>query len=796
MIWLRRGLAALLLLILLTLGGGWLLLRSSLPDSRGEIAVPGLGAPVEIERDADGLVIIRAASEADGYFGLGFAHAQDRLFQMEMMRRFGAGRLSEVVGAATAALDRTMRVLGLYRLAEANFDLLLPEVRSAIEAYAAGVNAFLEKRGGLLPPEFLLLRHEPEPWRPADSLVWGRLMALQLSGNWREEALRHRLAERLTTAQLEALWPSAPEEVPADGRGGAALSSEEAAMLAGLPLPELPPSPLLARPRGASNNWVAAGSRTESGAPLLAADLHLGLQIPIQWYLARIETPDHLILGATAPGVPFHIVGQTRDVAWGLTTTHSDTQDLFVEKLAGADDAAYETPAGPQPFAIRREAIRIRDAPPIELLVRESVHGPIVSDIGYAAPLAGRDRVVALAWTGLRADDLTAQALYRMNRAGSVAEFREALRDFHSPQQNIVFADRTGSIAFMAPGRVPIRKDTIAASQMPVPGWTGAYEWAGFIPFEELPQSVDPPLGWLGSANNRIVGPDYPHLIAARWPDENRMRRIGELLDGLEPLDIDRMAAMQMDVLSVAARELVPRLLADLATARPALAGAELAAADLLGRWDFRMDRDRPEPLIYAAWLAALNEVLLGEPLGPLYGEYVPWNLERVGTLLAEGPPGWCDDPATPDMESCAARVAAAFATAIAGLIAAHGDEPPAWRWAAAHRARFPHAVLGRIPLLGDLFQPELATDGGNDTLNRGAYRLDEAPALFPHVHGAGLRAVFDLAEPDASRFVIAGGQSGNPLSRHFADLIPRWRDGGFVTIVGEGGRVLTLTPE
>lgn len=781
--WLRRAVAILVGLAFLVALGLFLWLRTSLPQTDGAIAVAGIGAPVEILRDAAGVATIHAASEADGYFGLGYAHAQDRLFQMEFMRRLGAGRLSEVIGPSTVELDRRMRVLGLYDTAEANLRELPEEVAAALDAYAAGVNAFLATRDGALPPEFQMLRHEPEPWRPADSLVWGRLMALQLSDNWRAELFRYRLSLELPPGRLETLWPALP-----DGADTAAVFDPgDLARLAGL-------EPVFPAVSGASNSWAVDGSRTASGRPLLANDPHLGLTVPNQWYLARIETPEGMAAGATAPGVPFMVIGHNGRVAWTYTTTHSDTQDLFVEQLVPGDPTRYVTPEGDSLFMAREEVIEVRGEPGIRLVVRQSMHGPIVSDIGIGVEAATADGVVALAWPGFREDDHSAVALYRMAKARNAGEFREALRLFDSPQQNVVFADVDGTIGFVAAGRVPVRKTLAAGSQMPAAGWTGDHDWIGFLPFDDLPQSFNPAGGVIVTANNDITPPGYRHFLAARWEEPFRVRRIEELLDRRTGLTAAEMGAMQMDDLSLAARDLLPKLLD--ALGGTVLAGASASAREILAAWDYRMDRNAAAPLIFAAWLRQLDRQVFGSELGALYGEFALWNGNGAGTLAGfQGTiQDWCSLATSAARQACRVAFAPAFEAAVAALAAAYGDDPAAWRWGDTHRARFGHSLLDRVPLLGDLLATEIETDGDNFTVNRGT-ALPGPDMSFRQVHGASLRIVFDLADLDRSLFMLPTGQSGNPLSPHYLDLVTRWRDGAFLTIVGAEDGGLTLVP-
>jgi penicillin amidase len=785
--WRRRALLALAGLAVIAAGAsaaGYLWLRGSLPQLDGRVALAGLAAPVEVLRDADGLVTIRAQSERDAAFALGYVHAQDRLAQMELMRRLGAGRLSEVMGESTLQTDRLMRTLGFYRLAEASQRHLEPETLATLEAYAAGVNAFLADPPGPLPLEFHILRHQPEPWRPADSLVWGRLMALQLSGNWASEALRLRLAERLTPEQIDFLWPPYPKNAPI------AIGDMAAATGPGPGLrPVLPGDVLPWRwaPKDASNSWVVSGRHTASGRPILANDMHLGLNQPSQWYLVRIETPALTLAGATAPGVPFLIAGHNGRIAWAFTTTHSDTQDLFLERRpAGAADG-YETPDGPAPFALREEVIEVRGGEPVTLTVRATRHGPIVSDLdGWRASPVPEGELAALAWPALRADDRSADAIHAMNRARDWAQFQAAARRFHSPQQNLLYADRDGRIAFIAPARVPVRAR--GDGRFPVPGWTGANDWIGEIPFDDLPRSVDPPSGRIVTANNKIVPDDYPYLITADWPSGHRAQRIEDLLDGAEKTTTADHAGWQTDILSLGAAKLLPALIRA-AAGEPKSARGERALA-LLSAWDFRMARSRPEPLIYYAWLKAANEAFLADELGAEFAAFQRADVDLLSAILDDGR-AWCDDVSTDTRESCAAQAAFALEAALEGLAARFGNDMAAWRWGRAHVAEFGHPLLARIPVIGPWTRRAIETDGGEDTVNRGAPRLaGDGPGVFENRHGATFRAVYDLAALDQSLFMIAGSQSANPLSPFYGNLAERWRDGIYLKLDGKPDEV------
>ena len=740
-------------------------------------------------RDADGIVTIRAETERDAAAALGYVHAQDRLFQMDIMRRGGAGRLSEVLGAGTLRLDRFMRTLGLYRVAEANLAHVSPDLRRLVEAYAAGVNAYIDDPGGPLPPEFVLLGYRPERWRPADSVVWGRVMALRLSGNWTDEILRARLARRLSAAQVNALWPDYPDDAPValDDVAGL-LRGHRLERFAGLLPPDL-------APQDASNSWVLAGTRTASGLPILANDPHLTLDAPGVWYLARIETPELTLAGATAPGMPYMVAGHNGHIAWGFTTTHSDTQDLFIERLAADNPGQYLTPDGPRPFETREETFEVRGEEPVRVTLRATRHGPVVSDLlgegDGAGALLAPDTVVALAWPALRDDDRSGEALYRINRARSWDDFTAAVRDWHSPQQNIVYADRQGSIGFAAPARVPIRRR--GDGRTPVPGWSGEFDWTGFIPFDELPIAVDPPDGDIVAANNRIVPDGYPHLLTAYWPDHYRARRIEEFLAGGrgQAHRVEDSMAMQLDVVSMAARELLPHLLR-----APVETDRAREALDVLADWDGGMHRDSAAPVIFYAWLMELNRALIADELGPDFAEFRGAGAARLARLLTDGQE-WCDDVTTDDTETCGEQLVAALEAALNRLSLRHARPASRLRWGEDHVVRFRHRLLGRIPVIGRLFEIRVESGGGSYTLNRGGVSLNEN-SLFENRHGPGYRAVYDLADLDNSRFMIATGQSGNPLSPLYGNLVERWRDGEYLKLVGETtvpAKRLLLTP-
>ncbi len=759
-----RAAGGLLLLFFVVAVAAGVWLRSSLPVVDGVVKVAGLAGTVEIVRDARGIPHIRAGGTDDAYFALGFVHAQDRLWQMESMRRLGSGRLAEVVGTAALSSDRFMRVLGFHRLVEEQFRRLRKPVRRALKSYAAGVNAWLKTHGGALPPEFLLLGYAPEPWRPADSLFWGKLMALDISGNWRRELLRARLARHLPAERIDELFPPHPD-------GGPVTAPDLAKLTQGLDLGRLAAAVpgVQGSPRGASNSWAVAGKLTISGRPILANDPHLPFSAPVPWYLARIEAPGLDLAGATAPGVPFTILGHNRRIAWGLSSSESDLQDLFVERLDPGDSSRYLVPGGARPFRLRRELIAVAGGDDVVLTVRETRHGPVITDIlGSADGTAGGGKVLALAATFLRDGDLTPQALFRLNRATGWDDFVAALADFHAPHLNVVYADVDGNIGFLAPGWVPIRR----RGRIPRPGWTGEADWTGFVPFRQLPRLFNPPQGRIAVANNKVVSESYPHFITDDWAPPYRARRILDLLGGGGKHSAAAAARLQLDLVSLMARHLKPLLIAF----QPATERQRRVRA-LIAEWNGEMARNRPEPLIFTAWLREFNRLVYADELAETFAAF--WSLRPlfIASVLSQRRQ-WCDDVRTPEAEDCESLLAKALDRVLDDLTEHFGADFAGWRWGDVHQARFRHRLFDGLPLAGSWAELKIATDGGGYTINRGSSRVSDRDRPYEHIHGAGLRAVYDLGDLENSRFVIATGQSGNPLSAHYGDQLGDWRDG------------------
>ncbi len=756
------------------------LLWRTLPDRDQRLAVPGLGHAVAISFDAVGVPRIEAASAEDAAAALGFVHARDRMFQMELMRRVGSGRVSEIAGRAALPLDRMMRTLGLRARAEAAYPMLPPPDRRLLDAYARGVNAEIAARGRFIAPEFLLLGR-PEPWTPTDSLLWGRLMALSLGANWRTELARLAASTKLPLARQLALRPASgdvlsPQASVADphlARLAAALDAR---------LPRFPAAFTL--PEEASDEWAVDGAHSLTGAPLLAGDPHLALGFPSVWYLARITRPDAVLTGATAPGAPFLVIGQNGHIAWTFTSSEADTQDLFIEHAG--PNGTYLTPDGPRPFLSRRETIRVRGQPDSVITVRETRHGPLISDIlPDMNDGQGQGRLLAVSMEALAPVTPThqdaASSLFALDDAATVQQAGAVAATSTAPVQNLLVADRD-RIAQFTTGIVPIRRH--GDGSFPQDGADGVHDWIASASGDRLPHVVAPPSGHLLNGNERTSPLDFPVYMGRDWPDDWRARRIRALLASRPRHDVAGFAGMQSDTASGFAAAILPGLLSRLAAHPPDEFPARALA--LLHGWDGSMSAAAPQPLIFNAWMQRFASDMLQRD-GIAESVAAPWP-DFVDFLLSARGAAWCGGDCTP-------ALLRALDDATARIAETQGNDPASWRWSAAHRAVFDNAFLRALPLVGRLARRSIPVSGDDTTLLRaGSATLGE----FDANHGAAYRGVYDLADPEASRFIVTPGQSGNWLSEDAWNLMQHWASGATMTIPRRPGSVsatASLTP-
>ena len=713
----------------------------TVPSAEGTIALASLDGPAEILRDRFGIPHVYARSAEDVARAHGYVHAQDRLFQMEMLRRFAFGRLSEIAGPRTLELDRIARRLRLRWSAEREAEAMDSDTAARVSAYCEGVNEFLAT--GPLPLEFRIARVRPEPWTPVDVHAPGRMFALTLCGNWESELLRMRLAERFGEARARRLDPGQLEDVPVVRPAVVERAERRARWLRRLV------------GGGASNSWVLAGSRTATGKPLLANDPHLLLTVPSLWHAAHLSWPGGNVVGVCVPGVPVVILGRNERVAWGMTTAMVDTQDLYVERFRG--DGRYESEDGwLEPELVREEiVVRGRSEPVVEEVV-VTRHGPVV-----AGGRGDRERL-ALRWSE-HEPSRTARALYELMTADTVERAERALDGFAGPPHNFVLADAGGATAYrLAGGPVPVREG--GDGFVPVPGWDGRHEWRGYIPPRELPRLRDPGSGRIVTANNRIVGEDYPHRLRGEYFAGYRARRIEALLDELDGATVEDCRQILLDQRTLAGAQL-----AELARGFRADDPLEQAALALLAGWDGDLGRESAAGAVYSVLMRRLFEAAYGDLRG-LAASWPAGLFERsrpqILAALAER-----DDSLLPAGETWEE----VFREALAATVGELGPDPSAWRWGDHHRLRLEHAFHG-LPILGRFFDRGPYEVGGDgDTISVFVASGGEPDGQMV---GPSMRAVYDLSDPDGTFLALAPGQSGHVASPHYDDLLPSWLAG------------------
>ncbi len=807
-------------LVVLTLLVGWVayyVLSRSLPDYDEDFALSGISAPVEVVRNNANVPHIFGKSEADVFFALGFVHAQDRLWQMAMLRRTAQGKLSEIFGARTVKIDELLRRLDIYTLAQQSVAAQDARTKTVLEAYAGGVNAWITQVNagarGRGAPEFFLFSNEISAWSPADSIAIIKLMALDLSAHLETEVQRAQLSQILPPERLADILPDDPTQ-------GVMALPPYASLMPGPYAPpakeqmayiDAPLSPFHSRAfAGASNAFAALPARSAAGGSLLANDPHLGLTAPSIWYLTRLELPTGGIIGGTIPGMPLMLVGRSDKMGWGLTSSYVDDQDLVMERVNPANTEEYLTPEGPKPFRTEQTIITVKDADPVTITQRWSDAGPILPGSHYDLDsVTPPGAVAALEWTALSAADTSMTAGLRLMTAQSVEGAMEAGRLFVAPSQNLTLADGK-TIALQTIGAIPARDPAhVTKGRMPAPGWEGKNRWTGVQPYDQNPREVNPASGIIGNTNNKTVDRPFPNHVSYDWGDTQRIQRWLSLMKAREVHTRDSFIEAQLDTVSPTARSILPLIGADLwFTGEPAPDGTperlRQRALMLLAEWNGEMNEHMPEPLIAEAWLRALQDRLTRDEIGPLADGFTHPEaqfLERVYRNIG-GASVWCDVIQSAAVESCTDIARISLDEALLGLVESYGPKLESWRWGDAHQATHDHPVLGDVAGLKFFVNIRQSTSGGDTTLMRGRTKGSGANPYL-NVHAGAYRGVYDFADPDSSVFILSTGQSGHPLSRFYDDMSELWRRGEYIPMsldpeLARGGAVgiTELTPE
>ncbi|HET7462374.1 MAG TPA: penicillin acylase family protein [Longimicrobium sp.] len=791
-----------LLVVLLAVGARWYVGRAEANPSRGAV-LPGLHGKVEVWRDSLGVPHVWATDDEDLFRAVGYVHAQDRLWQMELFRRVADGRMAEVLGPQLVDTDKFLRTVGMGRAAAEGERALDPESRRMLQAYADGVNAWIDHHPGPLPPEFLALRFTPEHWTVRNTVAIGKIMAWDLA-DWNGGLDLQRAIEAVGPELARDLYPRDPEwgttilgaDAQWEGKGTAApvapgvrppaapADSTTRARSSAVPLPRVPALAMelldgVSFTR-ASNSWVIGGARTKSGKPILANDTHLALRAPSLWYLGAIHGRTIDAAGMMIPGAPAIAIGHTRRVAWGYTNAMIDDVDFFVEEVNPADSAQYRTPEGWARFEVRQETIRVKGAAPVIQRVRTTRHGPVLSDVDER--VAGK--VLAMRWT---AQDPSTEmtALLAMNRAGNADEFTRALHGFNNPHQNVVFADVDGNIGYWMGGRVPVRRG--GDGLLPVPGWTGEGDWTGWLGFDQHPHVLNPAAGFVVTANNRQLpaSAGYPYALANDWAEPYRAQRITEMVRAGHGLTAADVARQQMDVRDEMA----------LRYKRFAVRGAQLAgdsaAARELNAWTGDAAADSHAAALFYVWLENLRHRIGDDEYR---GKTVYFPRTALEAVLERGGGAWVDDVTTPKTETLDDHLAAAMRDAIRTV--------GAKTWGELHVTSIEHplGVVGALNRALGLNIGPFPNAGSGNTVKVAGYGGRTPP--FVNKYGPSQRHVVDMADVDGDGgFVIPTGQSGIPTSRHYRDQTPMWRTGRLWRIPldrgkAEGRRVSRLVLE
>ncbi len=790
--WIFGGFVAALLLALIAGGFVYYLAARSLPDYSGTYRVPAISAPVEIVRDSYAVPHIFGETDADVLFGLGFAHAQDRLWQMEVMRRTAQGRLSEIFGPDTLESDKLLRSLDIYAISQRAVAAQTPETLALLNAYAAGVNAWVNtvrvEALGRGAPEFFLFDNAIAPWSAADSIALIKLMALQTTDKASLEVLRAKLSFRIPPERIADILPDAVGVRSTDVPGFSSLFPDTRLDVAtNAPAPTFSPVPAIGL-AGASNAFAASGARSASGGTLLASDPHLGLSTPGIWMLARLELESGGVIGATIPGIPAVLIGRNDDLAWGLTASYLDDQDLYLERLNPQNTNEYLTEDGAIEFETKPTIIPVKDQPSVSYDLRWASGRPVLPEGAFGSrQIQPEGHLFSLAWTGLAEDDRSIQAAMDLMRARSISGAKLALANMVAPANNVTLADRD-NIAIITAGRAPIRdvaNETLG--RIPAQGWLEQNAWQGFYPFESNPRVENPESGVVVNTNNALPTGPFPQNFSFDWGDTQRIKRATDLLNARQFHTQSSFTSIQTDTVSISARTLLPLMGQNLWLAdQDATPGTHRArrreALGLLSQWSGDMGQHDPEPLIYAAWVRALQKRLITDDLGQLSGDLTrvnPLFIERVFRDI-DGASIWCDVGPSLERESCQQMASVALDDALQELVRDYGSDINRWRWGAAHLAFQENKTLGRIPLVSWFANIWQETPGGDNTLLRGQTRGTGA-APYTNIHAAGFRMVVDFDTPENSVYISATGQSGHLLSRYYDDLAVIWRRSEYI---------------
>ncbi|ODB35875.1 hypothetical protein BB427_16335 [Pseudoalteromonas sp. BMB] len=780
-------------------------LESSLPEVEGNKVIEGIDSTVSISRDNHGVAYIEAESDHDVYFTMGYVHAQDRLWQLEIQRRIAKGRLSEIFGKAYLDYDIWMRTLKLKSAAQDALLKLNPEARASLQAYASGVNAFLSQNQPL-PPEFKVFGITPEKWEEVDSLAWYKVFALGFSQSMWAETEFYAAQKMLPTEQLSVLFPSYPEGAPVNVEFD--VEQNKDALVSLLNIKEgLEEDLQIGGEYVGSNAWAVSGQHTKDGVPIIAADPHMGLQAPSFWYVVSQKGKKLNVSGMSLVGLPLVIFGKNEKIAWAGTSMTADTQDLFYEKVDPSNTKKYLDGDQWREFETRTEKILIKEESPaflnekiqpVEVEVRSTVRGPIISDV-----VSGFDYPVSLSWTSLQFDDTTYNALFELSYAQNWDEFKQALSQMVAPTLNLLYADTDDNIGFLGAGAIPIRNT--GDGRFPVPGWEAQHKWIGVIPAEHMPMSLNPENGYIVSANNKVIDDSYPYFISHDWAPPSRAQRIEQLLQQNLPngVSMENMQNMQADTVDLGMYSTLNQALDMLGT----LPQHE-EVISLLRAWDGDMSKDSVAGSIAYIWLELLSGELFQDDLADYWNgrtkRFINSIHDRIGfehiqLALADKAYNWCDYRSTKTVESCNVALAKSLESALKRLKKLKGSNMNNWKWGELHYSVYAHMPLSEFRMLQGFFERRQPAGGTPGSINVSNARFDQSKG-YAQNFGAGFRQIIQMNMTEKQHlYMNSMGQSSHIMSEHYDDMVLPFANVEYYSLTSDFSsntqKVLILTP-
>jgi penicillin amidase len=790
------------LIILLSIGGliVYQLLTSSLPQYSGEIKVKGIKNDVRIYRDSMAVPYIIAKSEADAAFALGYVHAQDRMFTMDLIRRAGKGRLSEIIGPKTVPFDKMFRTVGIHAIASKILSQIDPATQELLQAYSNGVNLYIRQAKGKYPVEFDILGYDPEEWSPVDCIILGRMMAWELNISWWVKFSCIDLIQKFGYDKVKDILPSYTENepyiIPGAFPATSPLINNKAKVSSSFMETDKAFRDFMGW-RGThvgSNNWVVNADKSASGKPIIANDTHLAFSAPGRWYVAVIKTQSMSVAGFTLPGAPGVIIGENQKIAWALTNIMEDDADFYSEKIDVSGKKYYYNGTWNN-LNVQKDTIKVKNSASVSFVIKSTQHGPIVSSVHpytfMGEEINNNTAVISMTWLGSYMSN-EISTFEKINKANNWNDFKDALNTYYLPGQNFVYADKSGNIGYLFGAKLPIRESN--SPPFLYDGTTDNNNWKGFLPASEIPQLFNPPQNYIASANNKTLK-DFKYYISNLWEPPSRIERITQLLNSKQKHSVKDFESYQNDFISPYAEKIIKYILEAFSKVNVSNENLKIALK-LFNNWDFKLGQYGQAASIYSEFLKHfMTNVFFNKMGNDLYNEYVFVQnipLRSVMQLMENPQSSWFDDPATAQKENRDDIIRKSLADGLSELEQTYGSDPADWQWGRIHNVIFKHSFSGISPLIDRLINIGPFEIGGDGTtIFNTEYPLTTASDQYPQLKhkefennlGPVMRYIYDFSKPDEINLILTTGQSGNVMSSHYSDMTDYWLEGKYLKI-------------